>query len=65
MKLRYLLLLVAIVLTPWVYNAYKLTQCDFESNYRCEAIHAVGVLIPPAAYVTVWFEHDSEKATIN
>ena len=49
-----------VVSAPWFYNAYKFSQCDFESNYRCEALHAIGVLVPPASYVTVWFEHDNE-----
>lgn len=39
----------------WVVNAYELTQCDFEAPYKCEAVHAVGLLGPMAA-ITVWPE---------
>ena len=38
-------------------NAYKFWQCDFESNWKCEFIHGVGIF-PPASYVTVWFGTD-------
>ena len=38
----------------WVVNAYRLTECDFEAPYKCEAIHAIG-LLGPAAAVTVWY----------
>lgn len=39
MKLRYLLLLFAILAAPWVINFSKFLGCDFESDYRCEVIH--------------------------
>lgn len=42
----------------WPYNFYRLTQCDFASPWKCEVIHAIGVLIPPAAIVTMWFSED-------
>lgn len=42
----------------WITNAYKLTGCDFESPYKCEVVHAVGVLVPPASIATVWFDSD-------
>ncbi len=38
----------------WIGNLYKLTQCDFESPWKGEAIHAVG-LFGPASLITVWF----------
>jgi prepilin-type N-terminal cleavage/methylation domain-containing protein len=46
--------LVLAMGTAWCVNLYKLTQCDFASPYKGEAIHAVGIF-PPAALVTVWF----------
>jgi hypothetical protein len=49
--------LVVILLLSWPVNLYRLTQCDFKSDYRCEVIHAVG-LIPMAAPFTVWFGVD-------
>jgi hypothetical protein len=45
--------MVAIV--AWPFNLYRLATCDFESPYKCEVIHAIGVAIPPAAIVTAWF----------
>jgi hypothetical protein len=53
-------ILVVLLITPWVWNAFKFSNCDFESNYRCEAIHGIGVFVPPAAYITVWFDDDSK-----
>jgi len=49
--------LIAVVLltAPHIVNAYRLVGCDFESPYKCEVIHAIGVVLPPAAWVTVWF----------
>ena len=44
----------------FVANAIKLSECDFVSPYRCEAIHGIG-LIPTAAIVTVWFDTDKAK----
>ncbi len=50
--------LIVIGFAPYLVNGYKFSQCDFESNYKCEAIHAIGVIVPPASLVTVWFDHD-------
>lgn len=58
MKALSLLVLAALVCTPYVWNVYKLAGCDFESNYKCEVIHLIGAVIPPTAYVTVWFDDD-------
>jgi hypothetical protein len=39
----------------WFYNAYLLvTECDFASPYKCEAIHGIGVVVPPASMITAW-----------
>lgn len=51
---------IAFFVTPWIWNAAKFTGCDFESNYKCEVIHGIGVFIPPASFITVWFDDDSE-----
>jgi len=59
MKLSTTLIIFALVVTPWIWNAVKFVGCDFESDYKCEAIHATGVFIPPAAYITVWFDSDN------
>ena len=43
----------------WIVNLIKFTNCDFKSDYRCEAIHGVG-LIPYISSVTVWFDVDKK-----
>ena len=43
---------------PWIWNGFKFASCDFESNYKCEVIHGIGVLVPPTAIITVWFDDD-------
>lgn len=58
MKVLGLLGLVLLVASPYIYNGYKLAGCDFESSYKCEVIHGIGVVIPPAAFVTAWFDDD-------
>ena len=55
------LLLLVLLAMPWVYNGYKLTNCDFEADYKCEVIHGVGVVLPPTSWITVWFGDDSEQ----
>ena len=55
-------LLVVLVVVggcgSWIWNAVKLTSCDFESNYRCELIHGAGLVVPPMSIATVWFGDD-------
>ena len=59
LKLVVLVVLVAVVgIGGWVWNAVKLTSCDFESNYRCEVIHGAGLVVPPLSIVTVFFGDD-------
>lgn len=58
MNLKTLLIVALLVATPYIWNGYKLAGCDFESSYKCEVIHGVGVVIPPTAYITVWFDDD-------
>jgi len=60
MKLITLLIIFILLVTPWVWNLVKFTRCDFESDYKCEALHGIGVFIPPASYFTVWFDDDKE-----
>ncbi len=45
-------------LVPWIWNGAKLASCDFEAGWKCEAVHGVGVVIPPASLITVWFDDD-------
>ena len=61
MNLKTLLILFILAVTPYLWNGYKLANCDFESSYKCEVIHGIGVIIPPAAFVTVWFSVDGDE----
>jgi len=40
-------------------NAYKLIQCDYESPWKCEAVHALGLVVPPLSLITVWSGDDT------
>ena len=55
------LLFVLVVVVgggSWIWNAVKLTSCDFESNYRCELLHGAGLVVPSLSIVTMWFGDD-------
>lgn len=39
----------------WIVNLIQFFDCDFCAPYKDEAIHLVGILIPYAAYITVWY----------
>jgi len=54
------LMVVAITIAPYIWNGVKLASCDFEADWRCEVIHSIGVVVPPAALITVWFADDAE-----
>jgi len=54
-----LILIILLAVTPYTVNGYKLSNCDFESDYKCEIIHGIGVILPPTALVTMWFGSDS------
>ena len=60
MKIFMGIVIYGIIVTPWIWNAAKLASCDFKSDYKCEVVHIIGVVIPPAAYVTVWFDDDGK-----
>lgn len=60
MQLRYMFLIFILLAMPWIWNGVKFVSCDFESDYKCEIIHGAGVFIPPAAYITVWFDDDGK-----
>jgi len=42
----------------WFANIIRFAQCDFESPYSCEVSHSLGIIMAPAAAVTVWFATD-------
>lgn len=43
----------------WSVNLVKLVNCDFVAPYKCEVIHAAGI-IPPVSFVTAWIESDNK-----
>ena len=52
--------LVSVVITivigvGWVKNLIKLSDCDFETPYKAEVIHVIGI-IPPVGAVTGWLD---------
>lgn len=57
--MRWMIIFGLIVVAPWFVNVWKFTDCDFESNWKCEAIHGAGVFVPPLSWITVWFADDS------
>ena len=51
----FVIVVVAVVFTGWVKNVIKLAGCDFESPYKCEVVHGVG-LVPPVGMITGWLD---------
>lgn len=39
----------------WLVNLVQLFRCDFSTPYKEEVIHGVGVIIPWASLITVWY----------
>ena len=54
------LLLLAVVLSGWFLNLYKLYALDFEQPYRAEAIRLAGVF-PPVGIVVGWMTIGEEN----
>lgn len=36
----------------YINNILDLADCDFAAPYKCEVVHSVGVVLPPASVVT-------------
>lgn len=51
-------ILLSLFILPFGINGYKLAGCDFEAPFKCEVSHAIGVFMPPASIITVWFDDD-------
>jgi len=47
------IIIVLIIGTGWIKNIIKLSECDFESPYKAEVIHGIGI-IPPIGMITGW-----------
>jgi len=64
MRAIIILVVCALCFVPYAWNGYKLSQCDFESDYKCEIIHGIGVVIAPTAWIAVWFDDDSMQGDL-
>lgn len=42
-------------IVAWIVNLGMFFRCDFTSPYKEEVIHLIGILIPFASMVTIWF----------
>jgi prepilin-type N-terminal cleavage/methylation domain-containing protein len=51
-----IVLILVVFLGSYIGNIVKLFRCDFQAPYRGEFIHSIGVIVPPAAMVAVWFD---------
>jgi hypothetical protein len=60
MKLWKILIIFIVFVAIWITNLLKFLDCDFESNYKCEVVHGVGVFIPPVSVFTAWVKADKE-----
>lgn len=54
-KLSFMIIFSLLILgcIGWAKNLIKLTSCDFMPPYKCEVVHALGV-VPPVGIVTGW-----------
>ena len=50
---------ITVLLISWPVNLWKFTNCDFESPFKCEISHALG-LIPVFSPFVVWVGDDNE-----
>lgn len=49
-----------LMITGWVKNVIKLTDCDFNAPYKTEVIRVVGIL-PPVGGIVGWITLEDEK----
>ena len=62
-KVAFVVAVMSIIIAvpaAWCFNVAKLLDCDFETDYRCEVMHTIGVVLPPLSLITVWFGSDEE-----
>ena len=51
--------LATIIILLWIINFNKLMDCDFETPYKCEIMHGIGI-VPILSILTVWTESDKK-----
>lgn len=55
-----------ILFVGWVKNIIKLSKCDFESPYKCEVFHTIGIIPPLGAVIGYMnFEEKHNEETIS
>jgi len=54
------IIFVIFFFISWPVNLWKFTRCDFESPFKCEIFHALG-LIPVLSPFTVWIGTDDDN----
>ena len=47
--------IVVLMMVAYVVNFIKFIDNDFEAPYKSEIVNGIGVFLPPAASITVWF----------
>lgn len=50
-----------ILCIGWIINIFKLTDLDFEPNYKAEVIRVVGIIVPPVGGIIGWFDVGEEN----
>ena len=48
-------LVLVLMMVAYVVNFIKFIENDFEAPYKSEIVNGIGVFLPPAAAITVWF----------
>ena len=56
----YLAVLVLVV-GSYLTNIYKLTQLDFDPNYKAEAIRIIGIPVAPLGVIAGFVTFDEEE----
>ena len=58
--MKFILFIYLWIIGSWLVNGYKFVTSDFESSYKREIIHGMGV-VSPLSVITVWFDIDESK----
>ena len=43
--------IILVVVLLWIANAIEFSKCDFESPYKCEVMHGIGIVVAPLGWV--------------
>lgn len=55
------LVVLALVVGGYLTNLYKLTQLDFEPNYKAEAIRIIGIPVAPLGIIAGFVTFEEEE----